>query len=98
MLKEQLLDPMVLILIGAALFSALLQEWTEAIVIGTIVVVNAVIGIVQEKKPSPPWKPCETCGRPPPGSSGRGRRAFSPPVSWSRATLSSSGTGDMVPR
>ncbi len=57
MLKEQLLDPMVLILIGAALFSALLQEWTEAIVIGTIVVVNAVIGIVQEKKPSPPWKP-----------------------------------------
>ena len=50
MLKEQLLDPMVLILIGAALFSALLQEWTEAIVIGTIVVVNAVIGIVQEKK------------------------------------------------
>ena len=50
MLKEQLLDPMVLILIGAALFSALLQEWTEAIVIGTIVVGNAVIGIVQEKK------------------------------------------------
>ena len=47
MLKEQLLDPMVLILIGAALFSALLQEWTEASVIGTIVVVNAVIGIVQ---------------------------------------------------
>ena len=29
MLKAQISDPMVLILIGAALFSAVLQEWTE---------------------------------------------------------------------
>ena len=50
MLKEQIFDPMVLILIGAAAFSAILQEWTEAIVIFAIVVINAVIGIVQEKK------------------------------------------------
>lgn len=50
MLRSQILDPMVLILIGAAIFSAILQEWTEAIVIFTIVVINAVIGIVQEKK------------------------------------------------
>ena len=41
---------MVLILIGAAVFSAMLQEWTEAIVILTIVIINAVIGIVQERK------------------------------------------------
>lgn len=50
MLKAQIVDPMVLILIGAAVFSAVLQEWTEAAVIFTIVVINAVIGIVQEKK------------------------------------------------
>lgn len=50
MLKEQIVDPMVLILIGAAAFSAILQEWTEAAVIFTIVIVNAIIGIVQEKK------------------------------------------------
>ncbi len=50
MLKEQIFDPMVLILIGAAVFSAVLREWTEAIVIATIVVINALIGIVQEKK------------------------------------------------
>lgn len=50
MLWEQLTDVMVLILIGAAAFSAVLQEWTEAVVIFSIVVVNAVIGIVQEKK------------------------------------------------
>ena len=33
MLKAQIVDPMVLILIGAAVFSAILQEWTEAAVI-----------------------------------------------------------------
>lgn len=50
MLKEQLLDPMILILLGASAFSAILNEWTEAIVISLIVVLNAIIGIVQEKK------------------------------------------------
>lgn len=50
MLKEQIFDPMVLILISAALLSAILREWTEAVVIFTIVVMNAVIGIVQERK------------------------------------------------
>lgn len=50
MLKEQIIDPMVMILIGAASFSAILQEWTEATVIFLIVIINAIIGIVQEKK------------------------------------------------
>ena len=50
MLKAQILDPMVLILVGAAAFSAVLREWTEAGVIFAIVILNAVIGIVQEKK------------------------------------------------
>ena len=50
MLKAQIMDPMVLILIGAAAFSAILQEWAEAMVIFIIVIVNALIGIVQEKK------------------------------------------------
>ena len=50
MLWSQITDPMVLILIGAAIFSAVLREWTEAGVIFAIVVLNALIGIVQEKK------------------------------------------------
>lgn len=50
MLKEQLSDVMVLILIAAALLSVILNEWTEAIVIMVIVIIDAVIGIVQEKK------------------------------------------------
>lgn len=50
MIWEQISDPMVLILITAAAVSFLLQEWTEAGVITFIVVLNAVIGVVQEKK------------------------------------------------
>lgn len=50
MLREQLTDVMVLILIGAAALSLVLQEWTEAFVILFIVAVNAIIGIVQERK------------------------------------------------
>ena len=52
MLKEQLTDVMVLILITAALISIFLGEYTEAIVIGIIVLLDAFIGIIQEKKAS----------------------------------------------
>lgn len=50
MLKEQIFDPMILILLGAASFSALLNEWVEAGVIFFIVIINSIIGIIQEKK------------------------------------------------
>ena len=50
MLKAQIIDPMILILLGAAAFSAILNEWVEASVIFFIVVVNSIIGIIQEKK------------------------------------------------
>lgn len=50
MIRQQVLDPMVLILVGAAACSAILREWTEAAVIAVIVIVNAAIGVIQEKK------------------------------------------------
>ena len=50
MLKEKIFDPMILILLGAATFSALLNEWVEAGVIFFIVIINSIIGIIQEKK------------------------------------------------
>lgn len=50
MLIEQLSDVMVMILIAAAALSVVLNEWTEAIVILIIIAVDAIIGIVQEKK------------------------------------------------
>lgn len=50
MLLEQVTDVMVLILIGAAILSMILGEWAEAIVILTIVVIDAIIGVAQECK------------------------------------------------
>ena len=50
MLLEQITDVMVLILVGAAVLSMFLGEWAEAVVILTIVVLDAVIGVIQESK------------------------------------------------
>lgn len=48
--KDQLLGFMIIILMVAAVLSAFLGEITDAIVIIAIVVINAVIGVVQENK------------------------------------------------
>ncbi len=50
MLWEQIKDVMVLILLLAAVLSLVFGDYAEAAVIFLIVVINAVIGIVQEKK------------------------------------------------
>jgi Ca2+-transporting ATPase len=49
-LAGQFKDVMVLILIAASLVSGLLGEWIDALVILAIVVINAVLGLVQEGK------------------------------------------------
>jgi magnesium-transporting ATPase (P-type) len=41
---------LIYILIGAALFTALLGEWLDTAVIGLVVLVNAIVGFVQEGK------------------------------------------------
>ncbi len=46
----QLLQPLVLVLIAAGLVTAVLQEWVDAGVIFAVVMVNAVVGFVQEGK------------------------------------------------
>lgn len=52
MLKEQISDPMIMILLGASLFSTIFGEYVEAIIIALIVVLNTIISIAQEKKSS----------------------------------------------
>lgn len=52
MILEQIMDVMVLILAGAAILSMILGEWAEAVVILAIIVVDAVIGVIQENKAS----------------------------------------------
>ena len=50
MLADQLKEVLVLILIAAALISGALGEWTDAVVILIIVVLNAALGVFQENK------------------------------------------------
>ena len=47
---EEITDPMILILIGAAILSFVLKEWVEGFVILFIVFVNTIISVIQEKK------------------------------------------------
>ncbi|MFW5692117.1 MAG: cation-translocating P-type ATPase [Chloroflexota bacterium] len=47
-LWEQLIDPMVLILIGAAVVSAFLGEGKSVVAISAIVILNALLGVTQE--------------------------------------------------
>lgn len=97
MLWEQISDPMVLILIGAALFSAILREWTEAVVIATIVVVNAVIGIVQEKKAQSSLEALRGMSAPTARVLRQGEESILPASELVVGDIVFLGDGDMVP-
>jgi calcium-translocating P-type ATPase len=45
---DQLIQPLVLVLIGAGVITALLGEWVDSGVIFGVVVVNAIVGFIQE--------------------------------------------------
>lgn len=49
-LLAQFKDVMILILLAAAIVSGLLGEWTDSIIILVVVVLNAVLGVIQEHK------------------------------------------------
>lgn len=97
MLKVQIVDPMVLILIGAAVFSAVLQEWTEAAVIFTIVVINAVIGIVQEKKAQSSLEALRSMSAPTARVLRQGEESIVPASELVVGDVVFLGDGDMVP-
>lgn len=97
MLKAQIVDPMVLILIGAAVFSAVLQEWTEAAVIFTIVIINAVIGIVQEKKAQSSLEALRNMSAPTARVLRQGEESVVPASELVAGDVVLLGDGDMVP-
>ena len=97
MLKAQIIDPMVLILIGAAAFSAILQEWTEATVIFVIVIVNAVIGIVQEKKAQSSLEALRNMNAPTARVLRQGEESVIPASELVVGDVVMLGDGDMVP-
>lgn len=47
---SQLNDPLIYVLIAAAVVSVLLKEVSDAVIIGVVVFVNAVVGMIQEGK------------------------------------------------
>ncbi len=47
---SQLNDPLIYVLLAAAVISVLLEETSDAIIIGVVVVLNAVVGMIQEGK------------------------------------------------
>ena len=49
-LIDQLKDPMVIILIAAAVISGIVREFADAVVILAVVILNSVLGVVQEGK------------------------------------------------
>jgi magnesium-transporting ATPase (P-type) len=49
-LADQIIQPLILVLIGAGAITAFLGEWVDASVIFGVVVVNALIGFFQESK------------------------------------------------
>ena len=97
MLKAQIVDPMVLILIGAAALSAILQEWTEAAVIFIIVIVNAVIGIVQEKKAQSSLEALRNMSAPTAKVLRQGEESVIPASELVVGDIVMLGDGDMVP-
>ena len=50
LILKQLNEPMIYILFAAAALSAFVAEWTNSLVILAIVLINAVIGVVQERR------------------------------------------------
>lgn len=49
-LLAQFKDVMIIILLVAAVISGLLGEWTDSIIIVVVVLINAILGVVQENK------------------------------------------------
>ncbi len=50
MFFEQLNDILIYILLAAAIISGILGEVSDALIIGIVVIINTVIGVVQESK------------------------------------------------
>lgn len=61
---DQFKDFMIIILIIAAVISGLLGELTDAVVILMIVILNAVLGVVQENKAEESLAALKGCRRP----------------------------------
>ena len=51
---EQLNDPLICVLLVAAFVSFLLKEYSDTVIIGVVIVLNASVGVIQEGKARKP--------------------------------------------
>ena len=47
---EQIHSPLIYILIGAAVISGVLRHWEDSVIILAVILINAVVGVIQESK------------------------------------------------
>lgn len=47
---EQLNDPLICVLLVAAFVSFLLKEYSDTVIIGVVILLNATVGVIQEGK------------------------------------------------
>ena len=45
---RQFASPLIYVLVAAAIFSVIIQEWSDAVFIGAVLLINAIIGTIQE--------------------------------------------------
>ena len=62
-LIDQLKDPMVIILIAAAVISGIVREFADAVVILAVVILNSVLESYRRERPKRPSKPWRSCPR-----------------------------------
>lgn len=80
----QFRSPLIYILLGAAIVTAALSEWIDAIVIAAVLLINAIIGFTQERRAG--QRRCVRSAswcRPRPASSVAATGANFPRVNWS---------------
>lgn len=89
-LWEQINSFVIWLLIGAAVISAVLGDWVEAGAILLIVVLNAIMGIIQESRAEASLAALKRWLPPKPRFCAAVTASWCPRGSWYRATLSSS--------
>ena len=59
---NQFKDTLVIILLIAAVVSIAVEpgEWIDSLIILVVVMVNAILGVMQESKAEKAWKPCRS--------------------------------------
>ncbi|MFF2411670.1 cation-transporting P-type ATPase [Streptomyces sp. NPDC058092] len=82
----QLRDPLIMVLLGAALLTIVIGDHPDAVVTGLVIVFNTTVGVAQEIRPTTPWRPCRRCRHQAPASCVTAPHGRLPQLLWCPAT------------